>query len=78
MSDVTAELAKEASDKAMEIARLKAENDRLRELVRILKNCADECGDCDTCPINDGSGVLNPWLGCDSLRDLMHELEVDE
>ncbi len=55
----------------------RAENAKLRELVRILKNCADECGDCDTCPINDGSGVLNPWLGCDSLRDRMRDLGVE-
>lgn len=54
-----------------------AENAKLRELVRILKNCADECGDCDTCPINGKSGVLNPWLGCDSLRDRMRELGVE-
>lgn len=33
MSDVITELANEASDKAVEIARLKAENDRLREQV---------------------------------------------
>jgi hypothetical protein len=33
VSDVTAELAKEANDKAVEIARLKAENAKLRELV---------------------------------------------
>ena len=31
MSDVTAKLAREANDKTMQIARLKAENDRLRE-----------------------------------------------
>lgn len=34
MSDVTTELAMEASDKAMQIARLKAENAKLRELVK--------------------------------------------
>ena len=34
MSDVTTELAMEANDKVVEIARLKADNDRLRELVR--------------------------------------------
>ena len=34
MSDVTTELAMEASDKAVQIARLKAENDRLWELVK--------------------------------------------
>jgi hypothetical protein len=32
VSDVTAELAKEANDKAVEIARLKVENEQLREL----------------------------------------------
>jgi hypothetical protein len=56
---------------------LLAENAKLRGLVRILKNCADECGDCDTCPINGESGVLNPWLGCDSLRDRMRELGIE-
>lgn len=34
MSDVITELANEANDKAAEIARLKAENAMLRELVR--------------------------------------------
>jgi len=34
VSDVTTELAMEANDKVVEIARLKADNDRLRELVR--------------------------------------------
>lgn len=34
MIDVTAKLAKESNDKAMEIARLKAENDKLREFAR--------------------------------------------
>ncbi len=33
MNDVTTELAKEASDKAVEIARLKSENDGLREVI---------------------------------------------
>ena len=33
MSDVITELANEASDKAMEIARLRAENAKLRKLV---------------------------------------------
>jgi len=37
MSDVTTELAKEASDKAMEIARLNAENAKLREQVERLR-----------------------------------------
>ena len=42
MSDVITELANEANDKAAEIARLKAENDRLREerdMYRDLVDC---------------------------------------
>jgi len=42
VSDVTTKLAMEASDKAMEIARLKAENDRLRESVKRLMTQRDE------------------------------------
>ena len=41
MSDVIAELAKEANDKAVEIARLKAENAKLRELVEDMLDCID-------------------------------------
>lgn len=55
MSDVTAELAKEASDKAVEIARLKAENDRLRELVAGLYKCWVNEG-CEGCPMQDDDG----------------------
>ena len=42
MSDVTTELANEAIDKAMEIARLKAENTELRESVKRLMTQRDE------------------------------------
>lgn len=50
MSDVTTELAMEASDKAMEIARLQAENAKLRELVRfIMHQCNDGNPRCDEC-----------------------------
>ena len=42
MSDVTMELAKEANDKAVQIARLKAENTELRESVRRLMTQRDE------------------------------------
>lgn len=51
MNDVTTKLANEASDKAMEIARLKADNDRLRELLRIVVNKYCDSGTCDGCPI---------------------------
>ena len=37
MSDVTTELAKEASDKAMEIARLKSDNAKLRDDADLLR-----------------------------------------
>ena len=46
MSDVTTVLAKEASDKAVEIARLKAENAKLRELVRDMYRNFVNC-DCE-------------------------------
>ena len=41
MSDVITELAKEANDKAMEIARLKAENAKLREACSELLKIAE-------------------------------------
>lgn len=41
MSDVIAELANEANDKAVEIARLKAENAKLRELVEDMLDCIE-------------------------------------
>lgn len=53
------------------------ENAKLRELVLVLKNCADENGDCDACPINDAKPVRHPWFGCDALRDMMRELGVE-
>ena len=58
--------------------RLSAENAKLRELVLVLKNCADENGDCDACPINDAKPVRHPWFGCDALRDMMCELGIEE
>jgi len=41
MSDVTTELAMEASDKTMQIARLKVENDKLRELCEDMLSCIE-------------------------------------
>ena len=48
MSDVTTELAMEANDKAMEIARLKAESAKLRELCAGLLT-GYECGYGELC-----------------------------
>ena len=55
MSDVTTELANEANDKTMQIARLKAENAKLRELAAgighlLFKLDVDYCA---TCPRDD-------------------------
>lgn len=67
MSDVTTELAMEASDKAMEIARLKADNAKLRELVRDVWHLFTEHGAVHPCDL--------PVV--DAVRDRMRELEVD-
>jgi hypothetical protein len=73
MSDVITELAKEANDKAMEIARLKAENDKLRELVWDYEHCSmhADCGRCEY----DGTTITHcPLSPCfpdiDELREL--------
>ncbi len=72
MSDVITELAKEASDKAVEIARLRAENAKLRELVADMReafihgNCYRWCEFKEPC---DGK--------CQYI-DRMRELGVDE
>ena len=72
MSDVTTELAKEASDKAVEIARLRAENAKLRELVADMReafihgNCYRWCE------------FKEPCDGKCQYTDRMRELGVDE
>ena len=71
----------EASDKAVEIARLRAENDRLRELAKKLVILAfARCADCD---LFDASCALVPtqkcllWNECESIaREL--GVEVDD
>ena len=63
-----------------EYMRVKAENAKLRELVRILAYCMSEDRDCDRCALN-GADMPTPRISaCDSLPDLMRELgvEVDE
>lgn len=47
---------------------------KLEELVLVLMHCADENSDCDTCSINGNQPELNPWLGCDTLREMIQEL----
>ena len=71
MSDVTTELAMEANDKAMEIARIRAENAKLRELLRAAYSCTNAGPSCLECRVVAG--------GC-TLLSAMRELgvEVDE
>lgn len=79
MSDVTTELAKEALDKTVEIARLRAENDKLRELLEAVLQCAGEMKrdkGCDACPMYNG-----PWRNDGTwclLRPTLRELGVVE
>lgn len=80
MSDVITELAMESSDKAMEIARLKAENDRLRELVRDVYTLHWNGLDCTECPWFDECDTAGgcPWLSifADHMRDLGVEVDA--
>jgi hypothetical protein len=77
VSDVTTELANEASDKAVEIARLKAENDRLRKLAvgmyGMLEMVDKMLGNHDACetprPLIFGEDK--------SFKDVMRELGVE-
>lgn len=55
---------------------LKAENSALRELVRMLANCAAGHG-CDYCPINGGHGYVDEIDMCESVHDYMRELRVE-
>ena len=79
MSDVTTELAKEANDKAMEIARLKADNAKLRELVRDYEHCSMHA-DCSRCEYDGKLSTHCPLSPCFPDADELCELgvEVDE
>jgi len=56
----------------------RAENDKLRELVRTFYHCTTS-GECDECPINGGGPVhLMPDTICDTIHDRMRELGVIE
>ena len=63
MSDVMTVLAKESNDKTMEIARLKAENDKLREACAELLKMAER---------HD-----HEWLHWPEMHDDLRELGVD-
>lgn len=79
MSDVTTQLAMESNDKAMQIARLKADNAKLRELLEAVLQCAGETKrdkGCDACPMYSG-----PWRNDGKwclLRPTLREMGVVE
>ena len=55
----------------------RAENAKLRELVRTFYHCTTS-GECDECPINGGGLVrLMPDTICDTIHDRMRELGVE-
>lgn len=58
--------------------RLKAENAKLRELVRVMAYCMQEFRDCDGCAANGADGAVTAPSGCDWLRDRMREMGVVE
>lgn len=56
---------------------VRAENEKLRELVRVFYHCTTS-GKCDYCPINGGGTVkLMADTICDTLHDRMRELGVE-
>ena len=55
----------------------RAENAKLRELVRTFYHCTTS-GECDECPINGGGPVrLMPDTICDTIHERMRDLGVD-
>jgi hypothetical protein len=76
VSDVTTELANEANDKAMEIARLKAENAKLRELVRDYERCSVHA-DCGLCEYDGKLSTHCPLSPCFPDADELRELGVE-
>lgn len=57
---------------------VRAENAKLRELVRVMAYCMQQVRDCDGCAANGADGVVTAPSGCDWLRDHMRELGVVE
>lgn len=56
---------------------VRADNAKLRELVRTFYHCTTS-GECDECPVNGGGAVhLMPDTICDTIHDRMRELGVD-
>lgn len=67
----------EQSITARHLAELERENEKLRELVRVMFYCMQYERDCDGCRMNGADGAVTELVGCDGLRDRMRELGVD-
>jgi hypothetical protein len=67
----------EDNDKTMEIARLKAENAKLRELMSVMAYCIQGWRECDGCRVNGGAGIITERAGCYVLLDRMRELGIE-
>lgn len=57
---------------------LRAENEKLRGLVRTMAYCMQYERDCDGCSMNGAAGIITERAGCDELLDRLRELGVDE
>ena len=57
---------------------LKAENAKLRELVRVMAYCMQHERECDECAMNGAEGTITAPVGCDGLLDRMRDLGVVE
>ena len=60
-----------------EIKRLYEENDRLRELVRVMAYCMQCERECDGCRLNGADGTITAPVGCDGLLDRLRDLEIE-
>ena len=58
--------------------RLKAENDKLRELVSVMAYCMQYERECDGCRLNGADGTITAPVGCDGLLDRIRELGIEE
>ena len=65
-----------AVDRVTDVQR--AENAKLRELVRVMAYCMQQGRDCDGCAANGADGAATAPSGCDWLRDRMREMGVVE
>jgi len=77
LEDENARLRSCLSDDAENARMIMAENEKLRELVRVFYHCTTS-GECDECPINGGSTVhLMPDTICGTIHDRMRELGIE-